>query len=402
MRGSWVPETAAYLNGASGHALDFDDHNDALGGHPTAAVLPAVLAVAEETHASLKSAMSAYIIGLETAIALGRVMNPAHYEHGWHPTATLGILSATVASSRLLGLDPDSTTRALSIATAFASGMKSSFGSAVKPLQVGFASSKAVTAAHLAKVGLDANIDVFDGAYSFARVFDGPDEVDWSPLNHLGEWWMLADAGLDIKLYPCCVSTQSPVLAAIALRTRETIDLGSIRRVDVFVHPRRMGHIDDPHPRGGAAARFSVQYAVALALLRGELRIADFTDAGVAENSDVRHLQYRVRLHALEPGSWVIPEGRSDCFSSRVEVTDDGGTHSTSVAGHRGYDHSDPVRPQELTSKYLALTQDLIGPNALTLLDSLSHWQAKQLSAHELLDQIQGGILHTRRRKRES
>ncbi|MGH3625915.1 MAG: MmgE/PrpD family protein, partial [Sciscionella sp.] len=146
-------EAAAYVNAAAGHVLDFDDCNDALGGHPTVVVLPSVLALAEETGASAREVLAAYVVGVEVEGAIGRCLNLTHYERGWHPTATLGLFGATAAAARILGADVPTTTRAMAIAASMASGIKGNFGTFMKPGQVGAAAAKGVAAARLAIAG---------------------------------------------------------------------------------------------------------------------------------------------------------------------------------------------------------------------------------------------------------
>ena len=87
----------------------------------------------------------------EVEAVLGAVMNPSHYEHGWHCTSTIGTIGAAATAARILGLDAEGTTRALSIAASEASGLKENFGTMVKPLQGGLAARNGVLAALLAK-----------------------------------------------------------------------------------------------------------------------------------------------------------------------------------------------------------------------------------------------------------
>jgi hypothetical protein len=128
---------AAYVNGTVGHVLDYDDFHDTAGGHPTVVIMPALLALAEERNAPAAEVVSAYVVGVEVMCALGRALNHTHYERGWHPTATLGILATTAACARLSHLDHEQTARALGIAASFGSGLKGSSGTSMKSTQVG-------------------------------------------------------------------------------------------------------------------------------------------------------------------------------------------------------------------------------------------------------------------------
>ncbi|MFI5327087.1 MAG: MmgE/PrpD family protein, partial [Candidatus Rokuibacteriota bacterium] len=96
---------AALCNGTAAHALDFDDTNFALMGHPSAPVLAAALAAGELALADGRAVLHAFLLGFEVETTLAEVINPAHYAHGWHATCTLGTLGAAAAAARLLGLD---------------------------------------------------------------------------------------------------------------------------------------------------------------------------------------------------------------------------------------------------------------------------------------------------------
>ena len=94
---------AAFANGISANVLDYDDCTENLGGHPSAPILPALLALAEERRASGRDVLTAYVAGFELETALGRGVNFHHYEKGWHPTATLGVFGAAAACARRTG-----------------------------------------------------------------------------------------------------------------------------------------------------------------------------------------------------------------------------------------------------------------------------------------------------------
>ena len=135
-----VPARATALaNGAASHALDYDDTHFAHVGHPSVAVVPAALAVAEEIDAPAPVALDALLIGAEASIRIGMVLGRRHYDRGFHQTATAGAFGATVAAARVMGLTRDETRNALSLVATRASGLKSQFGSMGKPFNAGVA-----------------------------------------------------------------------------------------------------------------------------------------------------------------------------------------------------------------------------------------------------------------------
>lgn len=129
--------SAGLLNGTASHALDFDDCSNTMGGHPSAPIVPAIIALAEEADVNGETFIRAYLAGFEFETRLGRAVNFVHYDKGWHPTSTLGTFGAAAASAAILGLDARSTAGALAIAASMAAGIKANFGTDVKPFHVG-------------------------------------------------------------------------------------------------------------------------------------------------------------------------------------------------------------------------------------------------------------------------
>src|SRR5919201_933181 len=127
-----APRFAAFLNGTAMHADDYDDTQlaarpDRVYGlltHPTAPVLPAVLAVAEERAASGADVLDAYVIGTEVEMKVAEAIDPRHYRDGFHSTGTIGAIGAAAAVARLRGADVATTLRALGIAASQSPGAR--------------------------------------------------------------------------------------------------------------------------------------------------------------------------------------------------------------------------------------------------------------------------------------
>src|SRR6516225_5487856 len=145
--------SAALVNGAAAHALDYDDVNMAMPGHPSVAILPALLALAELRHSSGHAVATAFVAGYETTCRIGAALQPGHYNLGFHSTGTIGSFGAAAACARLLGLDAETTAIALGIAGTQAAGLKSQFGTMCKPFHAGRASQNGLLAARRAAGG---------------------------------------------------------------------------------------------------------------------------------------------------------------------------------------------------------------------------------------------------------
>src|SRR5437899_1857557 len=197
-------EDAALANGTASHALDYDDLNQSLSGHPSVPILAAALALAERRRTSGAALLAAFVAGVEVEAKLGRALNPAHYEIGWHATATLGVFGAAAAAAKLLGLSAERTAHALAIAASMASGIKANFGTDCKPLHVGHAARCGIEAALLAETGFTGNPralehgDGFGATHGAGRRLSGRGRhAKGQPQNPL------TDEELTTKFYDC-------------------------------------------------------------------------------------------------------------------------------------------------------------------------------------------------------
>lgn len=289
-----TPLNAALINGTAAHAQDFDDCNNSIGGHPSAPILPAAIALGEKLGTSGRDLILAYVLGFETETRIGRGVHFHHYEKGWHPTATLGVFGATAACAKLLGLDADKTATALAIAVSLSSGVKANFGTMVKPLHVGHCSRHGLFAALLAKEGFTANHAAFEHGHGFFEVFNG--KGNYWPEKILADWAAPFDIvypAIAIKQYPCCGSTHPAVDAMINLVDREGLTPEMVKRVDSWTHPRRLAHTNRPDPQSPLDAKFSVQYCVARALMHGKVVMQHFDDTAFRDK-DARALMQRI------------------------------------------------------------------------------------------------------------
>ena len=358
------PLDAAVVNGAASHALDFDDCNNTIGGHPSAPILPALIALAEDTGANGRDFIAAYIAGFETECKLGLGVHFHHYTKGWHPTATLGVFGSAAACSKLLKLPDDKVALALAIAASLASGIKANFGTMVKPLHVGHCTRNGLFAALLARDGYSANPGVFEHKQGFFNVFNGLGNYDAAKV--LPNWARPLDIvkpGIAIKQYPCCGSTHSALDAMLDLVRKHKPAADEIERVDVWTHTRRLEHTNRPEPKSDLDAKFSVQYCMARALLDRKITIEHF-DGKAYEDAAVKKLLPRV--HAAPYTTAQFPEDNH--FGAEVKVTLKGGKIlSAKVDQPFGRTSANPLPASLLKEKFencaaRVLPKERVGP----------------------------------------
>ena len=269
---------ATLVNGTASHALDYDDVAGVMGGHPSAMLVPPLIALAEMVPATGQDLAAAYVAGFETMCRIARGVHFHHYDKGWHPTATLGIFGTVAAATRLLRMDVDQTAMALGLAASFASGLKSNFGTRTKPLHVGHGSRNGIFAALMVQGGFTANAGTFEHKQGFLDVFNGPGTYDTAKI--LADWYSPiecegpGDPGL--KPYPCCGSTHASINRMLDLTTTYNLTPDQVARIEVMPHLRRLPHTNNPDPRTPLGAKFSIQYCIARALTDRTVKLDQF------------------------------------------------------------------------------------------------------------------------------
>jgi 2-methylcitrate dehydratase PrpD len=247
----------------AGHVLDFDDTYVPGLSHLSAPTAPVALVLGAELGATIGDVLDAYAEGFEAMAALARRSHPALYERGWHPTAVCGAVGAAVTAAALLGhVRDDVAATASRLALAKASGLRRSFGSDAKSLQVGAAAASGLIAARLASLGATATGDLPTGPGGFEEAFGGT----WAnPLDQSDRRSAVAENW--IKSYPCCLQTHGPIDAAAVARGPE---LGGVDApLTVTVHPRARQAAPYDDVEDGLQAKFSIPYTVAYTLLHG-------------------------------------------------------------------------------------------------------------------------------------
>jgi len=339
---------AALANGTAAHALDFDDMCFVSLAHPSAPLVSAAFAAAEQVGASGRSLLDAYVVGFEIESRLGRALNPRHYRRGWHCTSTIGALGAAAAAARLLGLDPSAAGHALAIAASQASGLKENFGTMVKPLHAGLAARSGVLAARLAKAGLTASGAALEGPQGYLAAMD----AEWPTLEafvaDLGARWEIVDTGITVKLYPSCAGTHPTLDAVLDLTRREGFDADEVESVAVGVDGITPTVLIYDRPSSGLEAKFSMPFCVAAALVRGHVGVDTFDAASLCDPR-IAAFQSRVVMEVdptLDPSAPALTQARV-----RVRLTD-GRELVASADGARGYPEH-PAADAELEGKFL-------------------------------------------------
>lgn len=347
------PTSAALINGSASHALDFDDVNTLMPGHPSVAVLPAVLALAEPRDASGADVIDAYIVGYEVACRVGEMIGLSHYQRGWHATATIGTFGAAAAAARLLGLDAERAAMALGLAATQAAGLKSMFGTMSKPLHAGRAAMNGLLAARWAARGFTSNPTALEAHQGFAATQSEGFEA--RPVRSDRQAPFAIESNL-FKYHAACYLTHSSIEAVRALRATEGFDVANVARVRTRV---ARGHLDVcniAEPRTGLEVKFSIRHVIAMALAGVDTGDRTLYTDETARRADLAAIRER-----------VVVDATAETFRYAAEVTvelRDGKILTKHV--DVGIPAKDLAAQQEkLTAKFARLVEPVLGDAAV-------------------------------------
>jgi 2-methylcitrate dehydratase PrpD len=370
------PRFAAFLNGLAIHADDYDDTQlavkpDRVYGlltHPTAPVLPAALALGEQRRASGADLLLAYLVGVEVEAKIAEAIDPRHYEAGFHTTGTVGTIGAAAAAARMLGLDTASTAVALGIAASEASGLRENFGTMTKPLHAGRAAENGVLAARLAARGFTAAGNVLEARRGFFSAAGGG--YDEEAAIALGDPWTFAFPGVSIKPYPSGSLTHPAMTVLAGLIAEHRFSGADVVEVRVGTNRHMPNALIHHDPRDPLAAKFSMEFCMAVLCVEGRGGLAQFTDP-VVNRPDIREMLRRVRFE-------VDPRADAAGFNtmtSIVAVTLRDGRVLTGEAPFAKGSPDNPMSERELLDKFLdcaavaSVPREAAGQAAALILD---------------------------------
>ena len=351
---------AALANGTAANALDYDDYDVPAASHPSAAILPALLALGEEQGLSGRALLDAYIVGLEVQMRIGEAINMSHFHKGFHATATIGTLAASVACARLMGLDAQATGHALAIATSLAAGYKCQLGTTTIHLHTGLAAHNGILAASLAAAGATGASDALDGNWGTLSLLAEIDAPGFeAPLAKLGNPLAIEEYGLCVKPYPCCSYATAAIDGLLALRAEHGITADDIAGVTIAIPHRNIEVLKFPDPRDELEARFSMEYCIAAAILNGAVTVADFSPEAV-NRAGVRALLPRIQMSPLPEPASSAPAGRSQPETVTIQLTD--GRELTKTMTQVRGSPALPLNETELMAKFDTCVSGFLDP----------------------------------------
>ena len=341
---------AAFVNGTAGDVIGFSDVVAETMNHPSTSICAAVWALAETTEATGREVLAAHAVGLEIAEKIGHGVRPGFHRKGWEPRGLQNTFGAAAACARLLGLNAEQTANAFGICGAEASGMRAVKGTMSKAYIAGMAARNGVEAALLARLGYTGPTNVFEAKDGVLQTFgEGADGA--SIAERLGNPWEYVAPGVTYKMYPLCTCTHTAIEAALALKRAHGIDAGDVASITCSTTPGAFDWLPFDSPTNKFQAKYSMPFAVTMALLRDGVTIADVTDE-VVHAPDVTALMRKVRVDVLPEyaaAGYTPPHAPYGC---RMEVTLADGTVHAARHDHSAWEPTTPPSWDALAEKF--------------------------------------------------
>lgn len=341
-------DLAALVDATAAHALDVDDY--AFANHPSAVLVPVLLACGGASGATGPNLVAAYVAGYEVwSDLMGREPDHLH-SRGWHPTALFGPVGAAAAAASLLGLDAAQAAHAIGLAASHAGGTMGNFGSMAKSYHAGKAAQAGVFAARLAAAGMTSTVDVLEGERGLMRTVSPQGQVDVSTPPAYAGYERIRRQRLNIKKYPTVGASQRVIDSVLAHVATARVDVDAVERVEPQVSEKHAAVMPYHAASRPEEAKFSLEFAVACALLHGRVGLEQLTAEAVAEP----------RLQALMRKVHVVTTDRYDPdypvaapFDFATIHFADGGRVTTPPV-KRATGHADvPLSAGELEAKFL-------------------------------------------------
>lgn len=338
---------AALVNGAMSHVLDFDDTHLAALMHPSAPLIPALLAYGEWKKVSGKNFLLSFLLGFEMETRISMAMGSSHYDAGWHSTATMGRFGAAAGVGKMAGLNRREMAYALGLAGTQASGIRRVFGTMTKSFHPGKAAADGLLSVLLAQKGYTSPTDILEGEKGLGSLLSS----DFDPqrgLRGLGKSYTIM--GVSFKPYASCLYTHPTIDGIIHLRNEYRLRPEDVKAIRCDVSKFCLDAACHKDPQTGLEGKFSTYYCVSIALKEGKAGEDLFRDEKMRDPG-IRDIMRKVQI-----------EEKLDFSDKEAEVTLQ--LRNGKTLTHRVYcplgDPENPLTDQKLEEKTRSLLASIL------------------------------------------
>jgi 2-methylcitrate dehydratase PrpD len=339
------PRFAAFVNGVSIHADDYDDTQlaaakDRVYGllmHPTVATLPALFALAEH-HGGVsgKDLLLAYHLGVEVECKVAEAISPRHYLDGFHTSGTCGPFGSAAACARLLHFDLQKTLKTFGLVASQSGGLRENFGTMTKPFQAGHAAESGVVSAELVALGWTAAEQILEAERGFFHAYGGSYDPP-SIMGSLGKPWTFLSPGISLKPYPSGSLTHPAMSELARLIEVNNIQAAQVEKVDIGANHNMVTTLLHHRPKTGLEAKFSMEFCLAILLLERKAGLSEFQDK-VAQRADVQEMIRKVNYY-------VDPEAESAGYDKMRSLLKIHLKNGSVITGRADFGKGSPANP---------------------------------------------------------
>src|SRR5882724_10287664 len=338
------PRFAAFVNGVSIHADDFDDTQLAVAKdrvygllvHPTVPVLPALLALAERGGVSGKQLTLAYHLGVEVECKIAEAISPRHYQDGFHSTGTCGPFGSAAACAKLLRFELSKILNTFGVAACQSGGLRENFGTMTKPFQAGHAAESGLLSAELVSLGWTAAEQILEADRGFFHAFGGAFDPG-AILDRLGKPWTFTSPGISLKPYPSGSLSHPAMTELVRLIDAHKLQPAQVEKLDVGANHQMTTTLLHHRPKTGLEAKFSMEFCMAILLLRGKAGLSEFSDQ-VVQQADVQEMVGRINFY-------VDPEAESAGYDKMTSLLKIHLKDGRVLAGRGDFAKGSPANP---------------------------------------------------------
>jgi 2-methylcitrate dehydratase PrpD len=362
------PRFAAFVNGVSIHADDFDDTQLAVAKdrvygllvHPTVPVLPALFALAERGGVSGKQLTLAYHLGVEVECKIAEAISPRHYQDGFHSTGTCGPFGSSAACAKLLRFEHSEILHTFGLVASQSGGLRENFGTMTKPFQAGHAAESGLVSAELVALGWTAAGQILEADRGFFHAFGG----SYDPaaiMDRLGKPWTFASPGISLKPYPSGSLTHPAMTELARMIEANNIQAAQVEKIDVGANHNMTTTLLHHQPKTGLEAKFSMEFCIAILLLEHKAGLKEFSDR-VVQRADVQEMIRRVNFY-------VDPEAESAGYDKMTSLLKIHLKNGSFVAGRADFGKGSPANPmtfEEAAAKFRGCAEYVDWPKGKT------------------------------------
>jgi len=348
------PRFAAFINGVSIHADDFDDTQLAVAKdrvygllvHPTVPVLPAIFALSEGREITGKEFMLAYHLGVEVECKIAESISPRHYQDGFHSTGTCGPFGSAAACAKLLRFEPRKILNALGLAASHSGGLRENFGTMTKPFQAGHGAESGLVSAELVALGWNAAEQILEADRGFFHAFGGSYDPS-TIMDHMGKPWTFSSPGVSLKPYPSGSLTHPAMTELMRLIEANDIQPEQVDKVDIGANHSMTTTLLHHHPKTGLEAKFSMEFCLAILLLQRKANLGDFSEK-VVQRSDIQDMIAKINFY-VDP---VAESAGFDKMTSLLKIHLKNGKVITGAAAFGKGSPANPMTFEEAAAKF--------------------------------------------------